>query len=205
MPAPTPEELGPLAGLAGTWEGSKGLDVSFHNADDEIGDTPYREKVTLAPFGPVDNGHQKLFGLDYRMAAWRGDEEDPFHTEIGYWMWDATRSEIYRCVMVPRATVVLAGGVVAPDADDVHARCSELGPTCYGVLENPHVGEHASTKSFEITITVGEDTWSYEETHERLHLPPRQGDAAQGRQHAHARRRVAPRTRRDPRRPPPWA
>ena len=52
MPAPTPEELGPLAGLAGTWEGSKGLDVSFHNADDEIGDTPYREKVTLAPFGP---------------------------------------------------------------------------------------------------------------------------------------------------------
>ena len=54
MPAPTPEELGPLAGLAGTWEGSKGLDVSFHNADNEIGVTPYRERVTLAPFGPVD-------------------------------------------------------------------------------------------------------------------------------------------------------
>src|SRR3954465_671880 len=67
MPAPTPEQLGPLAGLAGTWEGSKGLDVSYHNADDEIGDTPYREKVTLAPFGPVDNGPQKLFGLDSRM------------------------------------------------------------------------------------------------------------------------------------------
>ena len=163
MPAPTPEQLGPLAGLAGVWEGSKGLDVSYHNADDEIGDTPYREKVTLAPFGPVDNGHQKLFGLDYRMAAWRGDEEDPFHTEIGYWMWDATRSEIYRCVMVPRATVVLAGGVVAPDAK-TFTLASELGPTCYGVLENPHVGEHASTRSFEITITVGEDTWSYEET-----------------------------------------
>ena len=89
MPAPTPEELGPLAGLAGTWEGSKGLDVSYHNADGEIGDTPYREQVTLAPFGPVDNGHQQLFGLDYRMAAWRGDEEDPFHTEVGYWLWDA--------------------------------------------------------------------------------------------------------------------
>ena len=36
--------------------------------------------------------------------------------------------------------------------------------TGYGVLENPHVGEHASTKSFEITITVGEDTWSYQES-----------------------------------------
>ena len=163
MPIPTPEELGPLAGLAGTWEGSKGLDVSYHNADGVIGDTPYRERVTLTPFGPVDNGHQKMFGLDYRMAAWRNDEDDPFHTEIGYWMWDAARSEIYRCVMVPRATVVLAGGVVASDAK-TFTLASELGPTCYGVLENPHVGEYASTKKFEITINVGEDTWSYQET-----------------------------------------
>ena len=51
MAAPTPEQLGPLAGLAGTWEGSQGVDVSFHNADGEIGDTPFREKVTLA--GPL--------------------------------------------------------------------------------------------------------------------------------------------------------
>ena len=165
MPAPTPAELGPLAGLTGTWEGTKGLDVSYHNADDEIGDTPYREKVTLAPFGPVDNGHQKLFGLDYRMAAWRGDEEDPFHTEIGYWMWDAARTEVYRCVMVPRATAVLAGGVVAADATSFTLSCA-LGPTCYGVLQNPHIEEHASTKSFEITIHVGDDTWSYDESME---------------------------------------
>ena len=101
MPAPTPDELGPLAGLAGTWEGSKGLDVSYHNAEDEIGDTPYRERVTLAPFGPVDNGHQKLFGLDYRMAAWRGEEENPFHTEVGYWLWDAIDSQVFRCFVVP--------------------------------------------------------------------------------------------------------
>ena len=111
--------------------------MSFHNADGEIGDTPYREKVTLSPFGPVDNGHQQLFGLDYRMAAWRGDEEDPFHTEVGYWLWDVAREVIYRCVMVPRGTVV---------------------------LQNPHVDEHASTTNFEITITVGDDTWSYNET-----------------------------------------
>jgi hypothetical protein len=67
MATPTPQQLGPLAGLAGTWEGSKGLDVSFHHKEGEIGDTPYREEITLAPFGPVDNGSQQLFGLDYRM------------------------------------------------------------------------------------------------------------------------------------------
>ena len=164
MPAPTPEELGPLAGLAGTWEGSKGLDVSFHNADGEIGDTPYTEKVTLSPFGPVDNGHQKLFGLDYRMAAWRNGEDDPFHTEIGYWMWDSVRSEIYRCVMVPRATVLLSGGVVAPDAKSFTLNCALGGKDCFGILQNPHINEHESTNRFSITIDVGEDTWSYQES-----------------------------------------
>jgi hypothetical protein len=163
MPAPTPEQLGPLAGLAGTWEGSKGLDVSYHNVEKEIGDTPYRERVTLAPFGPVDNGPQQLFGLDYRMAAWRGDEEDPFHTEVGYWLWDAARGEIYRCIMVPRATVVLSVGPASADSKSFTLH-STLGSKTNGVLENPHLSQHASTTKFEITITVGDDEWSYDET-----------------------------------------
>jgi hypothetical protein len=70
MPTPTAENLGPLAGLVGTWEGADGLDVAFHNATDKVGDTPYRERTVFNPFGPVDNGRQCLYGLDYRMAAW---------------------------------------------------------------------------------------------------------------------------------------
>ena len=62
MPAPDLALLGPLGPLAGTWEGTKGLDVSFHNVEQEIGDTPYRERVVLNPFGPVDNGQQVLYG-----------------------------------------------------------------------------------------------------------------------------------------------
>ena len=163
MPAPTPAQLGPLAALVGTWEGTKGLDVSYHNDDGVIGDTPYREKVTLNPFGPVDNGPQQLFGLDYRMAAWRGDEPDPFHTEVGYWLWDAARGEIYRCVMVPRAAVLISGGPATADSTSFTLK-SELGSTTYGVLENPHLSEHASTTKFEITVTTGADSWSYDET-----------------------------------------
>jgi hypothetical protein len=163
MPAPTPEQLGPLAGLAGVWEGSKGLDVSYHNAEGEVGETPFRERVTLSPFGPVDNGSQQLFGLDYRMAAWRGDEEDPFHTEVGYWLWDAARGEIYRCVMVPRAAIILAGGPASADSTTFTLR-AEVGSSTFGVLENPYLAENAATKEFDITITVGKDEWSYEET-----------------------------------------
>ena len=81
-------EWGPLAGLVGEWEGDDGLDISWHNVEGELGETKFREKVSMKPFGPVDNGTQHLYGLDYRMAAWRAGEENPFHTEVGYWLWD---------------------------------------------------------------------------------------------------------------------
>ncbi len=50
-----------------------------------------------------------LYGLDYRMAAWRGTEENPFHTEVGYWLWDARDSEVIRCFLIPRGSAVVAG------------------------------------------------------------------------------------------------
>jgi hypothetical protein len=61
-------EWGPLAGLIGEWEGDQGVDFSFHNVEGEVGETKYREKVSMKPFGPVDNGTQHLYGLDYRMG-----------------------------------------------------------------------------------------------------------------------------------------
>ena len=67
--------------MIGTWEGSEGLDVAYQNATSKVVETPYRERVSFSPFGPVDNVVQVLHGLDYRMAAWRGQEEDPFHTD----------------------------------------------------------------------------------------------------------------------------
>jgi hypothetical protein len=161
--APKPEDLGPLAGLVGTWEGADGLDVSFHNAKEEIGETPYRERTVFNPFGPVDNGVQSLYGLDYRMAAWRGAEEDPFHTELGYWLWDAADGQVMRCFLVPRGTMVLAGGSAAADAK-TFTMTAECGSESYGILSNEYLARVARTSRFEVTVTVGDDTWSYEET-----------------------------------------
>ena len=50
------EEWGPLAGLIGTWEGDKGMDVSFHNEDGKIGDTPYFERTTFKAFSARKTG-----------------------------------------------------------------------------------------------------------------------------------------------------
>jgi hypothetical protein len=156
------DKLGPLAKLAGTWEGEGGLDVSFHHDDGQVGDTAYRERITFSPFGPVDNGTQQLYGLDYRMAAWRGDEADPFHTEVGYWLWCAGSGTVMRAFMVPRGTVVLAAGEATADSTEFHLTAT-LGDPVYGIVENKYLSQNASTVSYEVTVRVGDGEFSYDE------------------------------------------
>ena len=156
------EEWGPLAGLIGEWEGTGGLDRSFHHAEHEVGDTTYLEKVTFKPFGPVVNGAQTLYGLDYKTAMWRGDETDPFHTEIGYWLWDAATGEIMRCFSIPRGIVVIAGGTAAPDATSFTLKAAN-GDARYAIGEGSYLHAHASSVTYEVTVTVGDGEWSYEE------------------------------------------
>ena len=109
-------EWGPLEALAGDWESDQGgLDAAFSHSKGEVLQTPYLEKLSLKPFGPVDNGNQHLYGLDYKSAMWRGDEDNPFHTEVGYWLWDPATDEVMRGFVVPRGITVLAGGVATAD------------------------------------------------------------------------------------------
>ncbi len=158
------EEWGPLAGLIGTWEsGYDGLDVSYHNEDGKVEETPYREHTTFKQFGPVDNGEQCLYGLDYRMAAYREAEDAPFHTEVGYWMWDAAEQQVMRCFVIPRAQVLIAGGTAEPTASSLRLE-SVLGSTVYGILSNPYLDRVAHTTRFDVTITMDGDTFSYDET-----------------------------------------
>lgn len=156
-------EWGPLAALAGEWEGDGGLDTAFSHSRGEVLGTPYREKVTMKPFGPVDNGSQQLFGLDYRTAMWRDDEENPFHTEVGYWLWDAAAGQVMRGFVVPRGIVVLAGGTASADATSF-TMSAALGNPTYGIAENRYLATAASSVAYTVTITVeGADSWSYTE------------------------------------------
>ena len=157
------EKLGPLKHLVGTWEGDQGVDVAFQHSKGSIGETPFRERTTFSAFGPVDNGPQCLYGLDYRMAAWRGDEENPFHTEIGYWLWDAAEGQVLRCFLVPRGTMVLAGGDATADATSfsLTAKC---GSEEYGILSNRYLAQEARTTDYSCLVTCDGNTYSYEST-----------------------------------------
>jgi hypothetical protein len=157
------DEWGPLGLLAGEWEGEGGLDTAFSHSQNKVLGTPYLEKCSLKPFGPVDNGNQHLYGLDYRSAMWRGDEENPFHTEVGYWLWDASTGEVMRGFVVPRGITVLAGGIATADATQFTLTATHGHPH-YDIGENLYLAKNASTLSYEVTITVGDGAWSYDET-----------------------------------------
>ena len=156
-------EWGPLAGLIGEWEGTGGLDTAYSHSQGKVLGTPYKEKVTLKPFGPVDNGRQHLYGLDYKTAMWRESEDNPFHTEVGYWLWDSATGEVLRGFVVPRGITVLAGGVASADATSFTMKAAIDDPQ-YKIAENQHLTANASSVSYEVTITIGDGNWSYAET-----------------------------------------
>ena len=88
------ENLGPLAPLAGTWEGDKGDDTAPDDDPKETEINKYRERLVFDPFGPVNNHAQVLYGLRYSTTAWRLEEESPFHEELGYWLWDPAEKQV---------------------------------------------------------------------------------------------------------------
>ena len=164
-------EWGPLARLAGIWEGEQGEDVAYANQDGKIGLTPYREHIDFKPFGPVENGSQVLYGLDYRMAAWRGEEENPFHTEVGYWMWDARDSEVIRCFLIPRGSAIVAGATVVGADDTKFTLDASVGSQTYGILVQQLAGqERPGSIRYEVTIDTSVDG--------RVHLRRDDGDRA---------------------------
>jgi hypothetical protein len=156
-------EWGPLGAMVGEWEGEGGLDTSYSHSRGEVVGTPYLEKVTFKPFGPVDNGSQHLYGLDYKTAMWRNDEENPFHTEVGYWLWDGATGEILRGFVVPRGITVLAGGHADADATEFTLTAA-VGDPQYPIGEGKYLTANASSVSYSATITLGDGTWSYDET-----------------------------------------
>ena len=156
-------EWGPLADLAGEWEGVDGFDTVFSRAAGRVIRTPYRERVTFVPFGPVHNGEQRVYGLDYRTAMWRGNEALPFHAEVGYWTYDVDTAEILRAFVVPRGITVLAGGRASSD-DVEFTLAADAADRDYTIGESQFLTKRASSTTYRVSVRLhGDAGWSYEQ------------------------------------------
>jgi len=162
MSAEPLKRLGPLAALAGIWEGEKGDDVAPSD-DRGTEQNKFRERLVLEPIAPVNNHEQTLHGLRYATMAWRIGEPAPFHEETGYWLWDPKDRQVLRCFIVPRGIAVIAGGTVEPTARSF-TLIADLSSDTYGICSNQFLDREFKTVRFEVTVTVHDaDTFSYDE------------------------------------------
>ncbi len=159
------DELGPLSGLIGVWEGDQGTDKAPDDDPTQTETNAYRERITFDPTGLVENHAQKLYGLRYTTTAWRIGEDDPFHEELGYWLWDAAAKQVLRCFMVPRGVTIIAGGTAEPDASGFELAAA-IGSETYGICCNRFLNEEFKTIRYELRFEKrGDDTiWYAEDT-----------------------------------------
>lgn len=161
----TPEQsaaLGPLAALAGIWEGAEGQDVAPSD-DRGIERNAYRERLVLEPMDPVQNHEQVLGALRYATTAWRLGEDKPFHEEVGYWLYDAAAKQAMRCFSVPRGVTLIAGGTVQPGARAFELT-ADVDHRTFGILSNPFLTREFETVRYELRLVLeAEDGFRYEE------------------------------------------
>ena len=148
------QNLGPLAPLLGEWSGDRGADRAPSDKNKlEVANSPYREHMRFEFTGRVDNHEQILYGLRYATTAWRVGSPDPFHEELGYWMWDKESKQVIRCFMVPRGVTVLAGGTVEKDAKQIKLSAT-LGSPTYGICSNQFLDREFQTVGYQLDLKI---------------------------------------------------
>jgi hypothetical protein len=151
--------LGPLAPLAGVWEGAKSLDINPYGDGDRR--QAYVEHIELQPTDPQSNGPQFFYGLRYHVHIVKPGEVETYHDQVGYWLWEPATGLILHSLTIPRGQIVLAKGHAAP-GDKKFEVTAVRGSTENGICSTSFLERAFRTDSFRMQVTVNDDgTWSY--------------------------------------------
>jgi len=148
----TLRHLGPLAPLAGAWEG-QGIDT--HPVADGTEDEPFLERIVFEAIDPQANGPQLLYGLRYHIHINKLDEPLTFHDQVGYWLWEAATKTLLQTLAIPRGQVAMAIGTAEPDAHKFTVKAT-LGSATAGIVSAPFLNENFQTTEYTITVTVND-------------------------------------------------
>jgi hypothetical protein len=157
----TLRNLGPLARLAGRWQGRRGVDVNPKADGPET--QAYVETIDLEPIDPQTNGPQLLYGLRYHQHVTKPGEIGTYHDQVGYWLWEAATGTVYQTLSIPRSQTLLAMGQAAADARRFELT-ARRGSTVNGIVSQPFLEAAFTTIEYRIVVTLNPDGgWSYDE------------------------------------------
>jgi len=157
----TLKNLGPLAPMAGIWEGERGIDVAPKAEGPER--QVYVERYELQPIDPQANGPQLLYGLRYHTRVVKPGQVETFHDQVGYWLWEPATGTVFLSLAIPRAQVALAMGKAAADAKSFELK-AERGSTSYGICSGEFLEHAFTTRDYRIKVTIdGPNRWSYQQ------------------------------------------
>ena len=157
----TLRNLGPLTGMAGVWEGARGLDVK--PKADGPRKQAYVERIELQPIDPQTNGPQLLYGLRYHTHVVKPEQVKTYHDQVGYWLWEPATGTLIHTLTIPRGQTAMAAGQTTADAKSFEL-VSTLGAEHYGICSAPFLAHAFKTVEFRIKVTINDDgTWGYEE------------------------------------------
>src|SRR5579872_3161012 len=137
--------LGPLARLAGVWEGKKGFDIN--PKADGPDHAEFIERIDMQPLDPQTNGPQLFYGLRYHVHIQKVGEDGTYHDQVGYWLWEPATGLILQSVAIPRGQVALAKGQAAADARRFSVRASR-GETEAGICSTAFLEAAFTTVSY---------------------------------------------------------
>jgi hypothetical protein len=157
----TLNNLGPLRGMAGIWQGARGLDVKPKAEGPKK--QAYVERLEMQPIDPQTNGPQLLYGLRYHTHIVKPNQIKTYHDQVGYWLWEPATGTIIHTLTIPRGQVVMAGGKASADAKEFELIATQ-GSESFGILSAPFLEYAFKTVEFRIKVTINtDDTWTYDE------------------------------------------
>ena len=160
-------DYGPLAELIGTWNGDKGLDVAPDPDGKE--DNPYYETITYTEGGDLNNAESQVLSVvHYRQIVKRKSNDEIFHDETGYWLWDSREKVLMHTLVIPRAVCLIAGTNYVEqrneNGDLIIEVAASLDDPDWNIVQSPFMMKNARTTSFHQKITVGNGKMHYRET-----------------------------------------
>jgi hypothetical protein len=154
--------LGPLARMAGIWQGVRGLDVKPKAEGPKK--QAYVERIELQPIDPQTNGPQLFYGLRYHTHITKPDQVKTYHEQVGYWLWEPANGNIVHTLTIPRGQTAMAFGQASADATEFELKATR-GLETSGICSIPFLEHAFKTVEFRIKVTLNADaTWSYDET-----------------------------------------